>query len=77
MINNRITVRKDGVGCIQVSWEAFDDIPDMVRFNVREADGDEEYEVDCALYLDDMEYIAKRIIDAVEYQRNHPNCEKK
>lgn len=73
MIENRFTVDKDTGGCIQVSIAPLDDIPDMVRFHVREAchcgQELEEYEVDCALKLDEMEYLAERLLDAVAYQR--------
>ena len=69
MIENEITVDKGDYGVVQVSVGQLDDSPELVRFKVREACGEEEYEVDCWLELDDMEYIAHRILDAVAYQR--------
>lgn len=73
MIENLFTVLKKGGGCVQVSIEPLDDIPDLVRFQVREASPNgkaiEEYEVDCSLELDELEYLAHRILDAIAYQR--------
>ena len=69
MIENTFTVLKGDLGVVQVSVEQLDDSPELVRFQVREACGDEEYEVDCSLELDELEYLANRILDAIAYQR--------
>ena len=68
MIENTFNILKDK-GCIQFSIEPLDDIPNTARFMVREVYGLEEYNVDCSIGLDDLEYIANRILDAVRYQR--------
>ena len=70
MIENIFNVVKRGRGSIQFSIEPLDDIPNMARFMVTETyDDGEEYSVDCSIELDDLEYIANRILDAVRYQR--------
>ena len=77
MIESSFTIDKRP-GCVQFSIEPFDDIPNEVRLQVREACGDgEEYEVDLSLSLDEVEYIAHRLLDHVEYQRKHPNYKTK
>ena len=68
MIENNFNILKDK-GCIQFSIEPLDDIPNMARFMVRESYDKEEYSVDCSIELDDLEYIANRILNAVRYQR--------
>ena len=74
MIENHFTVTK-GRGCVQVSVEPLDDYQGMTRLHVREACDGEEYEVDCTLSLDELEYIARRILDAVAYQRRQEEKE--
>lgn len=70
MIENTFNVVKRGRGSIQFSIEPLDDIPNMARFMVTETyDDEEEYSVDCSIELDDLEYIANRILDAVRYQK--------
>ena len=73
MIESIFNVLKDGGGCVNFCIEPLDDIPDTVRFQVSESSPNgkdvEEYGVDCALELDELEYIARRILDAIAYQR--------
>jgi hypothetical protein len=68
MIENTFNILRDK-GCIQFSIDRVDNIPNMARFMVREAYDKEEYSVDGSIELDDLEYIANRILDAVRYQR--------
>lgn len=75
MIESRFTIDKRP-GCIQFSIEPMDDIPDTARLYIRESCGEgEEYEVDLSLSLNEVEYIARRLIDAVDYQRKHQGKE--
>ena len=49
----------------------YGDDPGMMYFSVRDGvsgEDDESY-VQCYRTLDEMEYLAKKILDAVEYQR--------
>ena len=80
MIENIFNVVKDS-GCIQVCIEPLDDVPDTVRFQVSDSytwgKDHEEYSVDCSLELDELEYLAKRILDVVEFQRRQQEKQKK
>jgi alpha-mannosidase len=50
----------------------YGDEPGMMYFSVKDGvSGEEEDHVQCYRTLDEMEYLARRILDAVEYQRKH------
>ena len=69
-IINKIEVR-DGVCYTTFEVEFDEDDTAWITITDGALREEEKDEVQCHITLDEMEYLAKRMLDAVEYQRRH------